>query len=75
MPDHRIAITMTQETDGNIDNKTLMEEFSTDSIIHVVKTKVFVEAFTTAINEATQKLTDAALADLMGQPKPKAKKK
>ena len=71
---HCIRITMTQETDGAIDNSTILEEYSADSVIHVVKTQVFVDAFTRAVNEAVQELTEGAL-DLMAPGGPRRKKK
>lgn len=75
MPKHRIVITMTQETDGKVDNSTIVEEYSDDSVAHVFKTQVFVDAFTKAINEATQELTDGALDLMAGEDRPRRKKK
>jgi len=72
---HRIAINMIQETDGVIDNETLMEEFSDDSVVHVIKTQVFVDCFTRAISEAVQQLSDAALDAMVGEDRPQRKKK
>jgi hypothetical protein len=62
---------MTQETDGSVDNRTLLEEFSKDGAIHVLKTKEFTAALTKALNEATQNLCDMALSagvDSTGKP-------
>jgi len=72
---HRILITMTQETDGLVDNSTIVEEFSDDSVVHIMKTQVFVEAFTRAINEAVQELADSAMDLMAGEDRPRRKKK
>ena len=64
---YHIGIIMTQETDGIADNSALVDEYSDDPKVHVWKTKVFTDCFTRAINEATQKLTDMALAEIDGK--------
>ena len=74
---YKISITMAQETDGSVDNQTLVEEFSEDGAVHVMKTKAFTEAFSRAINDATQSLCDMALSagiDATGKPAAKPKK-
>jgi hypothetical protein len=58
----RIAVTMTQQTGGESDNNALVEEFSDSLEMHLLKTQVFTECFTKAVNEAVQKLTGMALA-------------
>lgn len=69
---HRLIITLTQETDGEVDGRTLLEEFSDDSAVHVIKTKVFSAELTEAIKRATDQLTDMALTALDTTPgKPK----
>ena len=75
MKKHCIRITMTQDTDGVIDNSTILEEFSDDSVVHVMKAQVFTDALTTAINDATQELTDGALDLMAGEDRPRRKKK
>jgi len=67
---HRIAISMVQETDGEIDGNTLIEDFSEDSVIHVIKQKVFTEELTKAANAIAQTLADMALSDIGGGGKP-----
>ena len=64
---HRIAISMVQETDGQVDGNTLIEDFSEDGVVHVIKQKVFTEALTTAINEAAQQLANMALDEMTGK--------
>ena len=54
---YKLTITMTQETDGEVDNKTLVEEYSNDGAVHVVKAKAFVQA----MNDATQGLMSMAI--------------
>ena len=58
---YRIAISMIQQTDGEPDDNTLVEDFSDDAVVHLIKTKVFTKHFTNAVNEATQELCDMAL--------------
>lgn len=64
---YHIGIIMTQETDGIADNSALVDEYSDDATVHIIKTKVFTDCFTRAVNEATQKLTDMALEQLSGK--------
>jgi hypothetical protein len=71
---HRIAITMVQTTDDGTDGNTLIEDFSEDSIIHVIKQKVFTKHMTFAANAIAQELCDLALEQLTGgKPPPKKK--
>lgn len=58
---YKITISMTQETDGDTDNKTLVEEFSEDGTVHLMKTKVFTKHFTSAVAAATHELIDLAI--------------
>ena len=61
---HKLTITMVQETDGEVDGRTLVEEFSEDTVIHVLKCKVFAAELSKAVAHATDKLTDMALSVL-----------
>lgn len=61
---HSIEINMTQSTSGEADNVTLVQEYSDDSAIHVIKTQVFTDEITSAINRATQRLTSMALEEM-----------
>jgi hypothetical protein len=61
---HKLTITFVQETDGVADGRTLVEEFSEDSTIHVIKCKVFAAELNKAVAAATDQLTDMALAEL-----------
>ena len=71
---HKLTITMVQESDGAVDGKTLVEEFSDDTIIHVLKCKVFAAELSKAVASATDQLTDMALSDLTnGKAKAKSK--
>jgi hypothetical protein len=63
---YKLTISMTQETEGSLDSSVVLEEFSSDAAIHVLKTQVFAEELMKAINAATQRLTGAAL-NAMGQ--------
>jgi len=63
---YALRIQFTQETEDTKDSKTLVEEFSNDPVIHVIKTKIFTEKLTKAINEITQELCDIALGELGG---------
>ena len=66
MKPYKLTISMTQETEGSLDSSVVLEEFSSDAAIHVLKTQVFAEELMKAINAATQRLTGAALS-AMGQ--------
>jgi hypothetical protein len=63
---HKLTITMVQETKGIVDGRTLVEEYSDDSLIHVLKCKVFAAELSKAVAIATDTLTDMALAELTG---------
>ena len=68
---YKLTISMTQETDGEADNKTIIEEFSDEGSIHIIKTQVFTKHFTNAVNAATQELLGMALSagvDSTGKP-------
>jgi len=64
---------MVQETDGEIDGNTLIEDFSEDTVVHVIKQKVFTEELTKAVNAIAQQLSDMALGEITGG-KPPGKK-
>lgn len=59
---YRLCLTFLQETDGDIDNRTLSEEFSDDVNFHLIKTQVWTEELTAALERITKRLTDAGLA-------------
>lgn len=61
---YKLTLTFTQETGGNVDGRTLVEEYSSDLPVHLLKTQVFTEALTKAVNDATQKLTNMGLQSL-----------
>ena len=61
---HKLTITMVQESDGKVDGQTLVEEFSDDTMVHVLKCKVFAAELTKAVAAATDQLTDMALTEL-----------
>jgi hypothetical protein len=75
MPDkkHRIAISQVQETDGEVDGNTLIEDFSDDPVVFVIKEKIFTKHMTFAVNAIAQELGDLALENLTGG-KPTSKK-
>ena len=72
---HKLTITLVQESDGKVDGQTLVEEFSDDTLIHVLKCKVFAAEMSKAVAAATDQLTDMAIEALAGgdvsKPKPK----
>mgnify|MGYP001000597028 CR=1 FL=1 len=59
---YTIELNFFQTTDGNLDGRTLVEEFSSDLTVHAIKTQVFTEELTEAIAKATKRLTDMAIA-------------
>jgi hypothetical protein len=61
---HKLTITMLQETGGETDGQTLVEEYTDDSTVHVVKCKVFAAELSKAVAAATDQLTDMALGEL-----------
>jgi hypothetical protein len=63
---HSLIITMTQTTDGEKDGGTLVEEYSDDSMVHVIKCKVFAAEITKAIAAAVDQLTDMAIGEMSG---------
>ena len=58
---YTLELNFFQTTDGDLDGRTLVEEFSTDLTVHSIKTQVFTEELTTAIAKATKRLTDMAI--------------
>lgn len=57
-----ITVSMVQSTDGDVDNNTVMEEYSEDGAIHAYKTQVFTKHILAAIDNITKEMTDAVLA-------------
>lgn len=68
---HKLTITMTQETGDVIDNRTLTEDFSADTSVHLIKTQVFTEELAKAMINITKRLTDMALVTKTGNGKNK----
>jgi len=64
---YKLMISFTQSTDGEIDNRTLCEEFSVDPFTHAYKTKVMTQELSKAITAITDRMTDAAMEALGGE--------
>ena len=58
---HRFAISIVQETDGEVDGSTLIEEFSSDLPVHLLKTQVFTRNLTEAVSKSVEELTGMGL--------------
>ena len=58
---YTLELNFFQTTDGSLDGRTLVEEFSADPTVHAIKTQVFTEELTEAISKATKRLTDMAI--------------
>ena len=67
MPKHSLKIAYTQETDGKVDHQTVIEDFSDDTLIQVVKAKVFSKHLTAAADAIAQELGDMAIDLLSGK--------
>lgn len=59
--EYEFTIRVEQRTDGKLDGRTLVEEFSADGKVHAMKTKVFTNELTKAIDAAVDRLTNMAL--------------
>lgn len=59
---YKLTVQLIQQSGDHVDNTTLSEEISEDENTHLLKTKVFVDVFSRALNEATQTLIDGALS-------------
>ena len=57
-----LEITFIQSTDGEPDDTVVLNEFSSDPVIHAIKTQVMTRHLTTAINNMTKEFTDAAIS-------------
>ena len=62
MKKYCLELSFTQSTDGEVDNRTLMSEYSDDGVIHALKTQVFTEELTKSVNNITKKFTDMAIS-------------
>ena len=58
---YTLELNFFQTTDGDLDGRTLVEEFSSDPVVHALKTQVFTEELTEAIAKATTRLTNMAI--------------
>ena len=58
---YHLELNFIQTTDGEVDGRTLVEEFHTDPTVHAIKTQVFAEELTAAVGRATKRLTDMAI--------------
>ena len=58
---YTLELNFFQTTDGDLDGRTLVEEFSSDPVVHALKTQVFTEELTEAIAKATKRLTNMAI--------------
>ena len=58
---YTLELNFFQTTDGNLNGRTLVEEFSDDLTVHAIKTQVFTEELTEALAKATKRLTDMAI--------------
>lgn len=58
---YTLELNFFQTTDGGLDGRTLVEEFSSDLTVHSIKTQVFTEELTVAIAKATTRLTNMAI--------------
>lgn len=56
-----LKISLTQSTNGEIDNQTVSEEFSSDPVTHAIKTQVFAEEMSKCLSNITKRLTDLAI--------------
>jgi serine/threonine protein phosphatase PrpC len=67
---YKLTVQLIQQSGDHVDNTTLSEEVSEDENTHLLKTKVFVDVFSRALNEATQTLIDQALSNGGGKNAP-----
>lgn len=67
---YKLTVQLIQQSGDHVDNTTLCEEISEDAHTHLLKTKVFVDVFSRALNEATQTLIDQALSNGGGKNAP-----
>ena len=58
---YTLELNFFQTTDGDLDGRTLVEEFSSDPVVHALKTKVFAKHLLLAVSNATDELTDMAI--------------
>jgi len=66
MPKHALRITYTQTTEDGIDHNTIIEDFSKDSLSHIVKAKVMSKHLARATEAISQELADLAIEAMTG---------
>ena len=59
---YKLELLFTQCTDGESDNETLMREFSTDPVMHAIKTQIMTRHLTECLNNMTKEFTDLAIS-------------
>ena len=73
---YHIKVTLEAHTDGEVDGRTIIEEFSEDLSLHIHKQLVFQEEFSKAGVEVGRRMAADGQALLAGNaPKAKAKAK
>ena len=60
--EYEFVIRVEQKTNGKVNGRSLVEEFSSDPNVHSIKTQVFTHYMTEALDKATKDLTDMAIA-------------
>ena len=71
---YKIQISMVQSTGDTTDGNVLIEEYSEDLTVHLLKTQTFTKHLTEAVNAAVKELTDMALGQASGPNKKPAKR-
>ena len=71
---YKIQISMVQSSGDTTDGNVLIEEYSEDLTVHLLKTQTFTKHLTEAVNAAVKELTDMALGQAGGPNKKPAKR-
>lgn len=58
-----LELSFSQKTGGDVDNEVLMREFSSDPVIHALKTQVMTKHLTGMLNAMTEEFTNLAISN------------